>query len=262
MLRWIKKAREDVSDETKAAAIKLFNEYAETQKYISLPVAHISFEEELDAKKFNVEIDVQYNGVDYHMRSLKPEDHENVYRFLNSQPAVREKFADKQTVSPLATKLRVKTLSDRFKADFDDGCAMQGGFYVTDADTNDFLGMTDSGFSGDLGYPQIAFLFRPETWSHRPSIVEGGSVASPPTLSREYKGIGTATVCTLLQYEKILKDKGTLINGSEIEGVHATAMIENPGSWKAMAKAGMTAYDVDANEKWGPELRYKLGIKL
>jgi hypothetical protein len=62
-------------------------------------------------------------------------------------------------------------------------------------------------------------------------------------------------------YEKKKEDKYK-IKGEEITGMRATAMIDNEGSWKAMAKVGFEPYDLDAKDEWGPEIRYQLELKF
>lgn len=263
MPKWIKNAGEPIPDKTKDAAIDLFNQYAESQHDFIPPVAHFSFDEDEDTKALDVHIDVAYKDANYHLRSLNPMDHSIVYAYLNSQPSVREKYGNKKTVASDATEQRIKTLADRFDPKCTDGCFMHGGFYVTDHDTEDFLGIANSGSSGEKGLTEIAFLFRTDAWSRRPfNVVEEYHPPQDTALKKAYTGVGTATVCTLIQYTKELKEKNYGIKGEELEGIYATAMIDNPGSWKAMAKAGMKPYDIDANESYGPELRYQLKIKF
>ena len=49
--------------------------------------------------------------------SIQPEDWWNVHTYLNSQPRVRFKYANKKTVDVDTTMARVKTLADRFNTE-------------------------------------------------------------------------------------------------------------------------------------------------
>ena len=52
------------------------------------------------------------------------------------------------------------------------------------------------------------------------------------------------------------------IQEKELEGVNATARLDNPGSWKSCAKARMELKDIDVNPDYGPALRYQLCKKM
>jgi RimJ/RimL family protein N-acetyltransferase len=263
MPNWIKKAGEEISTNTTVAAMNLFHDYTKQHVDFEAPVAEMSFDEAADTKDVEVHINVAYNGTNFHMRSIKAEDHEVVQTYVNSQGVVRAKYANKKTPDAAATKARVKALADRFSPKVTDGCFMNGGFYVSDNDTDSFLGMANSGYSGVAGKTEIAYLFRADAWSNKPAeIVEEFHVPEENRLKKEYKGAGTAVVSSLVQYTKHLKDKGYKIKGADIEAMRATAMIDNPGSWKVLGKAGFVPYDLDANPDYGPEIRYQLELKL
>lgn len=262
---WTKNFGEQIPTKTTVAAMNLFYSYKMGYSDFVPPVAKISYEHEsLDTHRVDVNIDVTYNGTNIHMRSIKPEDHEVVQTYLNSQPLVRSKYANKETVDAETTKNRIKTLSDRFDPAVTDGCFMHGGFVVTDGETEEFLGMANSGFSGEKGTPEIAYLFRPDAWSCKPEniVTEYQLPHNSKYLKKGYKGVATAVVSSLVQYTQRLKEDKCTIKGEEITGMRATAMIDNQGSWKAMAKVGFEPYDLDANDAWGPEIRYQLGLKF
>jgi hypothetical protein len=95
--------------------------------------------------------DIQYNNQSYACRSITIEDADNVYAYLNSQPIVREKYADGKTASWEATQQRIQQLSDRFNPNCKDGLYLYSGFILSDAETQDFLGMANLGDQPETG---------------------------------------------------------------------------------------------------------------
>ena len=271
---WIKKPGEPIPTTTVVAAVNFYNEYAQTQVQFVPPVVTISFEhEEQDTRVVDVHMDVTYNDTNFHLRSIKAEDHETVHTYLNSQDLVRRKYANKKTVSAEATKGRVETLAKRFDPAVTDGCFMHGGFYLSDNDTDEFLGMVNSGHTGKQmldpvtnqekpePYSEIGVLLGAYAWSHKPeNIVEEYPVPKP--LKKEYSGVGTVGIWSLAQYTRKLKEKNYTIKGQPIEEMRACGMIDNEGGWKAACKSGMKVWDISAREDYGDELRYELRLKL
>lgn len=130
---------------------------------------------------------------------------------------------------------------------------------ITDAQTEEFLGIANSGGSTMEQHAEIAFLNRADAWSNTTSqIVKEYAIPKKCKLDKRYAGLGTVEVSTLLQYSAELKKQGYQVRGKDLVGVVATARLDNPGSWKACAKAGMEVIDVDTNPNYGPELRYQL----
>ncbi len=130
---------------------------------------------------------------------------------------------------------------------------------VSDAQTEDFLGITNTGCSTRPKHAEIAFLNKVDAWSSATAeVVKRYAIPKKCKLNRQYEGIGTVEVSTLLQYHAELKRQGYQVRGENLEGVVATARLDNPGSWKACAKSGMEVTDVDTNSNYGPELRYQL----
>jgi hypothetical protein len=255
--------REDLARRELAKRIeeakRVYCAYRGSQRGIELPVARISIEE--SDVRTTVHMDVSYKGTDYHFESVKPGDATAINTYLNSQPLVREKYANGQTVPPDATARRVAQFDARFQPGSPDGLYLYSGFVVTDPDTEAFLGLANLGGSGkNDGHAEMAFLNRADAWSSAtPEIVEkyAESTKRRP-LDKHYAGLGTVEVCTLLQYAAHLKQTGHTVCGKPLEGMNATARLDNPGSWKACAKAGMDVVDVDQNSAYGPDLRYQL----
>ncbi len=246
----------------KEKAIREYNAYKATQIGFVAPVADISIEK--GDKRTEVTMDVEYNNTNFHFEAIKPEHAEVVYTYVNSQPLVRGKFAHGRTVDLPATTARVKQLSDRFDLKesgepVDPKLHLYGGFVVSDAENNTFLGMCNIGGSSVVDHAEMAFLNRVEAWSRLPSseIVREFELEDKP-MPKQYRGTGTAETCVLLQYLGKLKQDGYKINGTEVTALDSTARLDNPGSWKSNAKAGMEVYDVDSNPSYGPELRYQL----
>ena len=133
------------------------------------------------------------------------------------------------------------------------------GFVVSDAEDSHFLGMCVLGGGSEPFTSEMAFLNRVESWScPSAEIVQHFQLN---TAEKPYRGVATTEVCTLLQYADALKQKGYFVNGKALEEVVMTARVDNPGSWKAAAKAGMVIKDMDTNPSYGPELRYQLRKK-
>jgi hypothetical protein len=244
---------------------KMYRQYANAQLDAILPrVSDITIEE-AEERNTEVHMDASYKDVNYHFESVKEKDAQDFYDYLNSQPIVREKYANGNPLTIEATKARTMQFSGRFNPKTTDGLYLYSGFVVSDNDTGDFLGIANLGGSGkDDGHAEMAFLNRADAWSSAtPEIVEEYVLpAEKSKLKSSYNGVGTAEVCSLLQYAALLKEKGYLIQAKELEGVNATARVDNPGSWKACAKAGMDVVDIDCNPSYGPALRYQLKKRL
>lgn len=265
---WIKSPEDKtIPVEIAAAAMEQFKEYKKGESYVNFtaPKATITYQEGFAGTRKYVNIAISHNGTRYNLRSINPEDHELVQHYLNKHVLVRGKYANKQTVDPAVTEARVKALSDRFNTSVTDGCFMHGGFVVSDADTGKFLGMANSGYSGTPGITEVAYLFRPDAWSHKPeNLTEEYDIPDAERLDKEYSGAATAVICSLVQYTRFLKEQdiNKNIKDQEVTAIRATSMVDNEGSWKALAKAGFEPYAVDTKDEWGPEIRYQLELKL
>ena len=246
---------------TTAFAIKTFYDYKHGLKF-EAPLVNINIIDNAD-KTRTVEMDLSYNGANYHLRSIRPEDYMLVQTYLNSQPLVRSKYANRQTVDVEATKKRVQTLADRFNQDVTDGCYMHGGFIITDKDTNQFLGMINSGTSLDKGITEIAGLSRPDAWSHKPvDLKTAYNIPEQDFLQKEYNGLASAMVSAIVQYTEQLKNANITIRGDEITAIRAHALVENTGGWKALAKNGFDLDSIRMIKDWGTDVRYRLEHKF
>ncbi|CAF0997188.1 unnamed protein product [Adineta steineri] len=234
-----------------------FNQYAETQTNFQAPQAHISIESEKnDTTK--VHIDVEYNGIQYHFESVEEKDINNIYQYLNSQHSVRAKYASGNTPSLKDTTARIHTLINRFK-DKNSRLYLYSGFTVSDSQTDMFLGCANLGSGSEPGTSEMAFLNRQDCWSHPIDITSTDTLTDMKNLNKKiYSGIGTVEVCTLLQYGARLKQDGYTIDGHPLKSIVATARLDNEGSWKSCAKAGMTLYDVGVVDHYGSKIRYQL----
>lgn len=266
---WVKPAGATVvPSKTVTAAMNLYYEfYMRSQLKFVAPTVHVSFENEGEGHTVDVHMDVAYKGTNFHLRSIKPEDHVWVYNHLNSQAMVRAKYADGKTPSADATQARVKTLATRFNlAECKDGSPMRGGFMVLDADVDtdaeDRLGICNSGKSGTKGRSEWALLFSAGAWSHKPESLADYLVPEAEKLTKSYSGVATAAACSLAQYERALQAKGVLLDADPVTAVNAVGRIDNPGGWGALTHAGFVPYDVDANDSYGPHLRYQMELKL
>ncbi|CAF2035334.1 unnamed protein product [Rotaria magnacalcarata] len=234
-----------------------FNRYAEAQKGFQAPHAHIDIETEPD-ETTRVHMEVQHNGIQYCFESIKEKDVADVYHYLNSQPLVREKFGDGNTLSLAATTARVNALVSRFR-NKNSPLHLYSGFVVSDAQTETFLGIVNLGSGPEPGTSEIARLNRSEYWSHPPDVVSTYAIMDSNIMNRKtYSGIGTVETCTLLQYAARLKQEGYKVNYHPLTAVVATARVDNEGSWKSNAKAGMILCDVDVFSSYGSHLRYQL----
>lgn len=70
--------------------------------------------------------------------------------------------------------------------------------------------------------------------------------------------MGTAETCVLFQYADYLRAKSHTLKGKPLEGICATARVDNPGSWKSSAKLGFELIEIDSTPDYGPGLRYQL----
>ncbi len=257
---------QQLSDD-KQKVLDSFNQYAKEQAGFQFPAATIDIEETPEGKRLEVNMEVSYKGITYHFDAINkdPRHHhlDLIYDHLDSQPLVRQKYADGKTRT--REQSRVPNLSERFDTFDQSGKPKMpnpfSGFVVSEAEGNNFLGMCVLGVGSEPHTSEMAFLNRVESWSYQPpaEIVEKFELKPA---SKPYQGVATTEVCTLLQYAQELKRKGFLVNGNVLEEVVMTARIDNPGSWKAAAKAGMEVKDIDTNSSYGPELRYQLGKKI
>jgi hypothetical protein len=132
------------------------------------------------------------------------------------------------------------------------------------------------------GASEMAFLNAEDSWSVRPTASASAATATAATTAsapavalptevvqeftdsglkpaKSYKGTATTEVFTLVQYGAHLKNKGYKVLGLyNLDFIEATARTDNPGSWKSLAKSGFEVTSIDANPKYGPELRYQL----
>ncbi|CAF3039986.1 unnamed protein product [Rotaria sp. Silwood2] len=234
-----------------------FNQYAETQKDFQAPQAHINIEIESN-ETTKVHMEVQYKGTQYYFESIQEKDINNIYHYLNSQPSVRAKYANGNIISLAATTARVNTLVNRFQ-NKNSPLYLYSGFVVSDSQTETFLGVVNLGGGSEPGTSEMARLNRIECWSRPPDVVSTYAVTDANTINKKtYSGIGTVETCTLLQYAARLKQAGYEVNDHPLKAVVATARVENEGSWKSNAKAGMTLYDVNVVSGYGSNLRYQL----
>lgn len=263
MPNWIKEPGKPIPSETIVEAMNLYHEYVRSQAGFVPPVTNISFEDaNPDIRAVKVHIDVQYKDTEFNMRSVEPDDAINVYKYLTNQPLVCAKYATKKTSTFEATQQRVKVLSDRFDpetAESKKGLFMHGGFVVS-GENEEFLGMINTGTADAEGFTEIGVRFRADAWSHPPeNLGTTGMIGIAPNehLQRTYPGAGTVAVCALWDYTRKTKELNHKIKGVDIIGMRAVAMIDNPGGWKAQAKAGMIPRDVDVVEAYGPEIRFQ-----
>jgi hypothetical protein len=236
-----------------------YRQYVESQSDAILAEAQITIEQS-DENRTDVHMNVSYKDANYHFESIKNKDVENFHTYLNSQPLVKKMHANGEMASFQATAKTVEGFSDRFNPNSTGGLYLYSGFVVSDSDTEQFLGVANlGGGKKNDGHTEMGFLNRPDAWSSATAeIVKEYAIPVERKLDRRYQGIGTVEVCTLLQYCSRLKEKGYKIQGKELEGVTATARLDNPGSWKSCAKAGMEVVGIKANPDYGPELRYQL----
>lgn len=242
-----------------------YDAYTTLQKNLSfeMPKADISIDEDGE-NNTSVFINIEHKSINYKLSSMKPNDVYAVFCYLNSQPLVRAKYANGKTTTWQATKDRINTFYNRFDPSKNqDDLYLWSGFVAEDNDTNNFLGYANLGAGEKVGQTEMAYLNGVHTWSSAtPEIIEQYEMADSAKLTKQYSGVATAEVSSLLQYAEFLKKKGRTIKNAEVLEVVATARIDNPGSWKACAKAGMDVTDIDANLNYGPDLRYQLRYKL
>jgi hypothetical protein len=247
---------EDASRLIEEAKIK-YNQYAETQKDFQAPQAHIQIETESN-NTTKVHMEVQFNGTQYYFESIQEKDINDIYQYLNSQTLVRAKFGNGNPISLEATTARVNTLVNRYE-NKKSPLYLYSGFVVSDSEIGTFLGFVNLGCGSEPGAAEMSFLNRSECWGRPPDVFSTYAVTDVNTTSKKtYSGVGTAEVCTLLQYAARLKHDGYKLNGHPLKAVVATARVDNEGSWKSIAKAGMTLYDVDIVSYYGSNLRYQL----
>lgn len=242
-----------------ASAKAEYETYAAKQSDFKFPDVKISFEEDDNDGPTRVFMDVQYSDTNFHFRSIEAKDADPIQLYLNSQVVVREKYANGKVVPAEATQDRVGVFCQRF--DRKDPLYLYSGFMVLDAETEQFLGICNLGGGMTEGASEMAFLNRADAWSLPPiDVVEKYAVPSP--LKKQYKGVATAEVCTLLQFAHELKTRDCLVRGKELVKVDATARPDNPGSWKACAKAGMELERIDVREAYGEERRLQLTKRM
>jgi hypothetical protein len=276
----VKAKQEKILKQEIAKAKQLYNEYAVSQKGFKAPIAEISIETAPEGDSVEVHAGISYNGITLNFESIKKQHARLVYKYLFSQEIVRKKFATGLTMDEAPTYERVEVLSNRFALNElgepkDKNLHLYGGFFVSNAESNEFLGICNSGANEKEGQAEIAFFNRQHTWSKPPVEIEEdyelvfkkgsgfiSELRNNSKQSKKYSGVATAEILTMVQYSQFLRDKGYKIKGGNVDAVVMTARVDNPGSWKAAAKAGMEVNDVDQKPSYGPELRYQLGIKL
>jgi hypothetical protein len=211
-----------------------------------------------------------YKGFIYKLESIEPKHTPEIFKYLNSQITVRGKYAHGNTISEDDTTKRVLALSAKFELDGngwpkDPNLYMYGGFVVYDAKDNSFLGMCSLEESDKTKYNvEMSYLNRPDARNStfNQNALQQYEIKESERLKKPYTGLGTAEVYAMIQYAKYLKEYKYQINGEDLEFVGATARVDNPGSWKAAAKAGMVAYDIDQNLNHSEDVRYQLRAKI
>lgn len=76
-------------------------------------------------------------------------------------------------------------------------------------------------------------------------------------MGKEYSGVATAAVCGLVQYTEQLKKDNYTIKGEEMTAMRASAAVDNPGAWKALAKADFDLTAVRMYD-YGADVRFRL----
>ena len=239
-------------DEAKAK----YYQYFEGQKDFQAPQAHIDIDTDSD-EGTRVHMEIEYKGTQYSLQSIQEKDINDLYKYINSQALVRAKFGNGNTTSLETTTARANTFISRFR-NKDSPLYLYSGFIVSDSQTESFLGMVNLGSGVENGTAEMARLNRVECWSSPPSTGTGESGID----SKVYSGIGTAETCALLQYAAQLKEKGHHVRGHPLRAVVASARVDNEGSWKSNAKAGMILDSVAAQSSYGSDLRYYLRKEL
>jgi len=255
----------------KEAALQAYHEYAASKAGMELPEAQFSFEPEGDRIAVHGDIITLDGKTRLHFESMQRKDADDIFEHLNNSVVVRAQYADGKTVSRANSDARVETLSKRFEINkngepVDPKLHLYSAFVVTDAETQDFIGMVNLGGGSKPREAEMALLNREKTWSHRLEAVvaEYGAEVDKKQRAEEkqYRGVGTAEICALFDYARHLKKNECTVNGCPLEAVVATARVTNKGSWMSCGNAGMEAYDVDVNEAYGPDLRYQLRYKI
>ncbi len=240
---------------TTATAIKLYGDYRYNTDVVKAAVdINVTEGAQYDGAK-QVDMSVNYNDLNLNLRSIKPEDHAVVYTYLNSQPLVRGKYFSRKVQSAEATEQRVQVLADRFNPAVTDGCFMNGGFMVTDADTNDFLAMANSGTSIDKGITEISYLSRPDAWGTKPANLAEQYKIPGEYLTKDYTGTALAVGSALIQYTEYLRDNGYPIKGEPIDAMRAVSLIDNAAAWKTLAKLGFDLTAVKVISEYSPDVR-------
>lgn len=247
-------------DELTQRLIRLKEEYnnyviASAKTYVP-PIAHISIDS--TPKRDEVYIEASFEGIDYQFEFVQEQHIDDIYNHLDSDPVVRAKFGDGRIVTREHTSINNKTVRERFEKDQfgnpkDPNFHLYGGFVVKSE--GQFLGLTTLARSSFKGAANLAARNRVIAWSHIPDeIVKKYSEAG--LQPKKYKGIATMETGVMLLYGQHLKKGGRKINGNTLEFIESTARVDNPGSWKALAKNGMQLKDISALKQFGPELRY------
>lgn len=227
-------------------------QYFETQRDFQAPQADIDIDIDSNGVA-QVHMAIEYNGTQCSLQSIQEKDISDVYKYLNSQPQVRAKYADGNTTSLEATTARMNTFTSRFR-NKNSPAYLYSGFVVSDSQTDMFLGVVNLGFGLEAGTTEMSVLNRTECWSRPPGASSGDSGIG----TKVYAGIGTAEICALSQYAAQLKQRGYLINGHPLKAVTASARLDNEGSWKSCAKAGFVLERVEQVSRFGSCLRYFL----
>lgn len=244
-------------------AKRKFEQYSEAQKNFQAPQIHIEIDDESEDTT-RVHMKTEFNGVQYKIESVQEKDVDNIYQYLNSQPLVREKYADGILPTRQQTNERMNTLMERFR-DKKSPAYLYSAFVVSDGQTEDFLGFINLGVGIESGTAEMARLNRTECWSRPPSdtVRKYTEMTCQKGFGDKiYSGMGTVETCALIQYGAYLKKNDYKILGHPLRAIVATARVDNEGSWKSNAKAGMKLKSVNIVEHYGPCLRFCLQKEL
>lgn len=247
----LKKLKEEYNNYA-AAAVKTFVP----------PTAHISIDP--TPNRDDVYIEVSFEGVDYEFESIKEEHIDDMYNYLDKDAVVRAKFGDGHVKTREHTSTSNKGLREKFEKHGngepkDPNSHLYSGFVVKSE--GEFLGFSGLLECEDLkSAAEIVYLNRAIAWSQPPEDVVKQFSAKGQL--KKYKGVATMEASLMLQYGQYLKKNQKKIQGNPLESIVAKARIDNPGSWKALAKVGMQLLDISACKQFGPELRYHMEKKI
>lgn len=246
----------------KARAMKVYAAYQATQTGFVPPVAEIQIEDNSTGIEVHMDTVTPESNIKLHFESIKMKHLPEVYRELYSQPVVWAKYVNGKVKTEEETQTCLTTLSDRFK-----NKDPYSAFAVTDTETRELIGMATIGYGDVPGEAEMAMLNTRRTWNHHfESVVREHGTGDVSTLKpvKLYSNVGTTEVCTMLQFGQHVNAKGYEMgyaNGKvkhPLTMVTAVARLDNPSSWKTMAKSGMRVVDVNINKNYGPEYRFKV----